>query len=233
MKISAWIRSVVSVIFTDRCAVCGRTLIDGEQLLCLHCNVAMPRTRYHLSSFNHLHERLVGNARVEKAAAWFYYKRESPYTNLILQAKYFDRPEIAHEAARIYAREILSDKFFDGIDMLLPIPMHSFKELKRGYNQAEMIARGVSKVTGIPIGDNIVAKSGHKTQTRRGAYDRYVNVADLFDVENANELAGKHLLVIDDVVTTGSTLLSACETLRRSVPDSVISVLALGSATLD
>ena len=226
-------QALMSVLFPEKCVVCGRTLVSGEHLICLHCNVAMPRTRYHLSRFNHMHERLMGEARVERAAAWFHYKRKSPYTNIILQAKYFDRPEVAADAAAMFAAEIIPDGFFDGIDVILPVPMHPFKELRRGYNQAEIIARGLSRVTGLPIGDNLKARHEHKTQTRRGAYDRYVNVAHLFEVVHTDELAGLHVLVVDDVMTTGSTVLSCCEALRRSVPDATISVLTLASATLD
>lgn len=223
----------MSVLMPERCIVCGRTLVTGERLICLHCNVAMPRTRYHLSRFNHIHERLMGESRVERAAAWFHYARKSPYTNIILQAKYNDRPEVASEAAAMYAAEIKSDGFFDGIDLILPVPMHRFKELRRGYNQAELIASGLSRVTGIPVGDNLKARRGHNTQTRRGSYDRYVNVAGLFEVVHADELAGRHVLIVDDVMTTGSTTLACCEAVRAAVPDATISVLTLASAKLE
>lgn len=227
------LKALMSVLFPEKCVVCGRTLVSGEHLICLHCNVAMPRTRYHLSRFNHMHERLMGDAHVERAASWFHYKRKSPYTNIILQAKYYDRPRVAADAAAMFAAEIQPDGFFDGIDIILPVPMHPFKELRRGYNQAEMLAHGLSRVTGLPVGDNLRARHGHRSQTRRGAYDRYVNVAGLFDVADTDELAGKHLLIVDDVMTTGSTVLACCEAVRRSVPDATISVLTLASATLD
>ena len=237
MNPGAWLRScwqsLLSVLMPERCIVCGRTLVAGERLVCLHCNVAMPRTRYHLSRFNHMHERLMGDARVERAAAWFHYMRKSPYTNIILQAKYYDRPEVAAEAAAMYAAEIKPDGFFAGIDLILPVPMHRFKELRRGYNQALLIARGLSRVTGLPVGDNLKVKHGHDTQTRRGSYDRYVNVSGLFEVVHAAELAGRHVLIVDDVMTTGSTILSCCEAVRAAVPDAVISVLTLASAKLE
>ena len=224
-----WLHDLLGMIFPDVCELCGRQLVDGEELLCTHCNAGMPRTFYHTDPFNPLHQRLAASRCVDRAAAWFHYRRTSPYSRLILKAKYFDRPGIARTMGSLYAREIKDSGFFDGIDLILPVPMYRFKELKRGYNQAEEAARGISCVTGIPIADNLRALHGHDTQTRRGAFERYLNVAGLFGVDHPEELAGHHLLVIDDVLTTGSTISACCEVLKAAVTGVRISILTLAA----
>lgn len=229
MTLCAWWHDFLSVIFPRVCEVCGRQLVDGEELICTHCNMSMPRTRWHVSDFNPVHQRLAASACVDRAASWFEYRRTSPYAGLILKAKYHDRPEIARTLGRLYACEIKDSGFFDGIDAVLPVPMYRGKQLKRGYNQAEEIALGINAATGIPVGDNLRALHGHSTQTRRGAYDRYLNVAGLFGVDNAAELAGRHILLVDDVLTTGSTLSACCEALRRAVPTVRVSVLTIAA----
>lgn len=226
-----WWHDLLGMVFPAVCEVCGRSLVDGEELLCTHCNTGMPRTFYHTDPFNPLHHRLAASLSVDRAAAWFHYRRTSPYSRLILRAKYFDRPEIARAMGRLYALEIKPSGFFDGIDLILPVPMHSLKELKRGFNQAEEAALGISRATDIPLGDNLRARHSHSTQTRRSAYSRYLNVAGLFGVHNPGELSGLHLLVVDDVLTTGSTLSACCEALRAAVPDARISVLTLAATS--
>lgn len=229
--IRGWWNDLLSVIFPRVCEVCGRQLVDGEELICTYCNASMPRTNYHVSDFNPVHHRLAASACVDKASSWFEYRRTSPYVELILKAKYYDRPDIARDMGRIYSREIFRSGFFDGIDIILPVPMHHIKQLKRGYNQAEEIAVGISRTTRIPIGDNLRALHGHSSQTRRGAFERYLNVAGLFGVANPAELAGHHVLLVDDVLTTGSTLSSCCDALRKAVPDIRVSVLTLAATT--
>jgi len=226
-----WWRDLESLVFPHVCEVCGRQLVDGEELLCTYCNLAMPRTNYHIVDFNDVHHRLAGSVHVERAASWFQYRRHSKYVKLIHKAKYYDRPEIARIMGRMYAREIAPSGFFDGIDVILPVPMHVFKELKRGYNQAAEICDGLHDVTGIPLGDNLKAMHGHSSQTRRGAYGRYLNVSGLFGVIDAVGLTDRHVLVVDDVLTTGSTLSACCEALVKAVPGIRISVLTLAVAT--
>ncbi|MCM1450267.1 MAG: hypothetical protein NC082_07980 [Clostridiales bacterium] len=229
--ISTWWHDLLSIIFPNVCEICGRQLIDGETLLCTHCDVNMPRTSFHRDSFNTMHQRLVGTIKVERAAAWFEYRRGSQYSQLILNAKYHDRPEIAQAIGHRYASEIISSGFFNDIDIILPVPMHWRKRLKRGYNQSMELAKGVSEVTNIPIGDNLKMLYSHATQTRRSAYERYRNVEGLFDVERPTELKGKHLLLVDDVLTTGSTMLSCIMSLAAAVPQIRVSVLTAASTS--
>lgn len=223
---------LLRLLFPETCGVCGRELVEGERVVCLHCDMAMPRTRCHLDDFNTVHQRLTGRARVDRAAAMFYYQRESRYAGLIHEAKYRGMRSIVGTLGEVYAAEIAPDGFFDGIDCILPVPMHRLKAALRGYNQAEEIARGIGRVTGIEVGDHLRMTRWHRTQTRRGAYDRYVNTRGLFTVDHPDELSGRHVLIVDDVVTTGATLIACCEALRDAVPSVNISVLTLAATRM-
>lgn len=222
-----WGRDLLRIIFPEVCEVCGRSLVKGEKVMCLHCDVSMPRTLVHNDEFNVIHRRLAGSTPIDRAAGMFYYYRESEYARLIHVAKYNSRPIVARQLAEMYACELKPDGFFDGIDVILPVPLHKLKLIRRGYNQSEEIAQGLSAVTGIMVGDNLVALRGHSTQTKKNSYSRWVNAQGVYAVERGDEFEGKHVLVVDDVITTGATLLACCEAIHRVAPTARISVLSL------
>lgn len=217
-------------VFPAVCECCGRSLVDGERLLCLHCMYDMPRTGYHRDSFSELHKRLATpGVPIERAAAMFHYIKESPYARLIQHAKYNGRPSIDRELARMFATELAAEGFFEGIDMILPIPLHWRKRWRRGFNQSEEIAAGISEVTGIKCGDNLKALP-HSTQTRKNAAERAANMEGKIETVHGEELAGKHLLVVDDVITTGATLLAAAKAVRAGANGVKVSVLTLAAS---
>lgn len=230
--LKTWGRDLAGIIWPRTCEVCGRTLVDGEEMLCLHCLSGLPRTGLHRSDFNSIHQRLAGGARIERAGAFMVYRRQGEYSALIRRGKYNSRPDLLRGLTALYAAELKPDDFFDGIDVILPVPMHTLKRLRRGYNQSDIIAETLSRHTGIPVGDNLRARRGHSTQTRRSAFDRYSNVKGLFTVDHPEELDGLHLLLVDDVITSGSTLLACAEAVARTTTGTRISILTLASATI-
>ena len=225
--IAGWLRDIGGSLYPRLCTVCGRPLVRGEEIMCLGCSVDMPRTRLHTQQFGIIHQRLAGHAPIERAASYFYYHRDGKYARLIHDAKYNGRPYIARGLAARYAAEIAPDGFFEGIDIIIPVPLHRSKLRRRGYNQSRVIAEGVAEVTGIGIGDNLVARHGHSTQTRLNAFQRWLNARDIYAVERAGELRGRHVLIVDDVLTTGATLLACCEAVHNAAPDATISVLTI------
>lgn len=222
----------VDLIYPRVCCVCHRSLTRGEKVICLHCLDALPRTDVHRSEFNFIHKKLAGHTLIERAGAWFHYSRESNYASIIHDAKYRGMPDLAREAARLYAGEIIGDGFFDDIDIILPVPMHTAKMLSRGYNQAEMAARGISEATGIPVADNLVATRGHDSQTRKNSWERLLNARNIYELIRAAEIEGRHILIVDDVITTGATMLACADAVRQGAPSARISVLALAATSL-
>lgn len=217
----------------DVCSVCGTPLVDGERILCLGCLSRMPLTGIHTAGHTELHERVISTRTpVEKMAAMMWYYRDNEYSSLIHDAKYRSRPSIASTLAEYYASDLNRHGFFDDIDVIIPVPMHITKILLRGYNQAQVIAQALSKSTGIPVTDNLVCRHSHSTQTRKDAAERYANAIDTYAVESPPELDSRHILLVDDVLTTGATL-SACATvLHTASPTARISILTLAATRL-
>ncbi len=226
--IRAWFDDMWRIFFPPVCWVCGRPLVEGEEVMCLTCDAGMPRTHYHLDYDNPLRYKLIGHVPLVHAAAMFHYARNNPYSRFITKAKYNSHPEIARKLARLYASELLPAGFFAGVDLLVPVPMHWLKKVRRGYNQAEEIAKGIGEITGIAVCEALRG-ARHGTQTRKSSYERLVNVRDTYRVENPEDLEGKHVMLVDDVVTTGATLLTCCEAIHRQVPSARLSVIALAS----
>lgn len=215
------------------CECCGRPLVDGEKLICVSCLTLIPATGYHQQEFNELHKRLAApGIPVERTAAWFHYIRQNPYALMLQRAKYSNRPVIMRYLGAEFAKQLKSTNFFDGIDVIIPVPLHPFKQWRRGYNQSEMIARGINSVTDIPIGDNLCAHR-RASQTHKSANQRQANANLRFFSRSPQELCNKHILLVDDIITTGATLRDALRALHAAVPGKIaVSVLTLGASKL-
>lgn len=229
-EIKRWGNDLLRIFFPPVCHVCGKPLVEGECIICLECDMKMPRTMYHADPDNPLYYKLIGHSRLERATAMFGYVRENPYAALITRAKYDGHPEIVDNLAERYARELLPAGFFDGIDLLQPVPMFRWKKVKRGYNQAEIIADAISRVSGIGVGNLLVARS-HTSQTKKSSYQRLLNARNIYSAvpEAIKDPGLQHVLLIDDVITTGATIVSCCEALYRERPTMKISVLTLAA----
>ncbi len=221
-------RGLLSVVWPERCGVCGRRLTREERLLCLGCEIDLPRTNIHLDDFSEIHKRLGHKVIVERAASYFYYVPGGGYAALIHEAKYHNRPSTGRLLARGFADELKPTGFFDDIDAIAPVPLHYSKLLKRGYNQSRYIALGLSDETGIEVVDILRCRKAHATQTRKSALERWRNVKDTYSSRSCQGL--QHILVVDDVITTGSTLAACCEAIAATNPCVKISVLTLGLA---
>jgi len=173
-----------------------------------------------------------GRCYIEKAAAFSYYSKGSRIRNLIHNLKYRGIKEIGYELGRIYGLSLKSSGFTSGINLIVPVPLHPGKRRIRGFNQSEIISEGISGVTGIPVETNALTRVvPSSTQTRRSRYERWTNVEGIFRVSAADIVSNRHILLVDDVITTGSTIESCvCELLK--LPGVTISVAALAVATI-
>lgn len=216
------------------CRVCGCTLAAAEEHLCLGCLIDLPRTGAHASDFNIIHRRLGHNCHVDRAAGWFFYRRGTAYARLLVDAKYGALPRLARSLGRQCAVELQADAFFDGIDLLAPMPMHWRKRLARGYNQAEEICHGIVDATGIAVcAGALRASKSHAIQSRQSAAARHANIAGTITPgRGASALGGRHVLLVDDIITTGATAAEAIRALSAASP-AAISILALGLTASD
>jgi ComF family protein len=228
--ISFWTR-LFDLISPRQCVVCGERLTVTEQVICGKCNLHLPRTGYQYSPYDNVMAKLFwGQIHIERATAMFFYESHARTANIIYELKYKNHPEIGNIVGRMLAKEIQPSGFFDGIDGIVPVPLAKKRLRQRGYNQSMEIAQGVSEMTGLPIYMKVVRRNSFKgSQTNKGRWDRQENVEHVFELTDATAVNNKHLLIIDDVITTGATCIACAKALCQS-GNIRISILALGFA---
>lgn len=223
------IELLLDLLYPPLCEHCKCLVANRSLLLCLECQLNLPRTDYHRLTINPVAQHFWGRLKIDRATAFLHFKKQSMTQDLIHKLKYENRAEIGLTLGRIAAEELIADGFFKGIDLIIPVPMHPAKQKKRGYNQAEIIAKGVAEQSGISMDMDILVKQIHtETQTKKSRALRFQNVKDSYALKNIEAIEAKHLLLIDDVITTGSTL-EACASLMRDALDCRLSILTLAA----
>ena len=168
-----------------------------------------------------------GKLPIERANSLLYYTKGGDVQKILYELKYYGNDRLALFLGKCMAMELQPSNFFQNIDYILPVPLHDKKKKARGYNQSEMIAQGISIVTGIPLIDNILKRVRYTdTQTKKRSYERWLNVQDVFECISLKIIEDKHVLLVDDVMTTGSTIV-ACADALSGIPHIRISVLTL------
>ena len=230
MTISFWSR-LLDLISPRLCVVCGERLSITEEIICSKCNLHLPRTGYHRDPYeNNLAKLFWGQIPIERATALFFYEAHAETANILYDLKYKNHPDIGIVMGRMMAREIQDSGFFEGIDTIVPIPLAKKRQRQRGYNQSLMLAKGVSEITGLPISQKVIRRTVFEgSQTSKGRWERQENVEKVFELTDAQSFIGKHLLIIDDVVTTGATIVACAKELAKA-GDIKFSILALGYA---
>ncbi len=219
----------INLLVPVLCPACGTVLVKNERIICTGCLYELPRTRYVSFLDNPVARLFWGRVYVENATAYFQYQKGSRFQNLIHELKYRDRQDIGREMGRMLGTELAGSPF-DSADIILPVPLHKKKRRKRGYNQCDPIASGLSESLRIPWHkDHLIRPSISLTQTNKSRIQRWSNVDGIFEVRDPQELNGKHVILVDDVVTTGATL-DACATAILSVEGASVSIATLAVA---
>ena len=227
--ISFWSR-LLDLISPRLCVVCGNRLAVTEETLCSKCYLHLPRTDFTNDLYENMMAKLFwGQIKLEKATALFYYEPHAETAQILYELKYKNHPEIGVVMGRMMAKELMKSGLFEDIDALVPVPLAKKREHERGYNQSLELAKGVSEVTGLPIANLVIRRTKFVgSQTKRGRWERNENVEHVFELVDDN-ISDQHLLLIDDVVTTGATVI-ACAKEMQKASNVKISVLALGFA---
>jgi len=204
----------------------------NENLICTECYVVIPRTNYHIEEDNPVAQLFWGRCMIEKAAAFSYYNKGSRIRNLIHNLKYKGIKEIGYELGRIYGLSLKSSGFTTDIDLIIPVPLHPTKKRIRGFNQSDIISMGIADVTGLPVDLKTLSRTTiSATQTKRSRYERWTNVEGIFQVIDPQSIMGRHILLVDDVITTGSTI-ESCTNELLNVEGVKVSVVALAFAVV-
>lgn len=211
-----WIKELGRLFFPAQCPMCGRALNVQEKEICTACLMQLPYTHLHGESGNLLERIFWGKIPVQRVSAYLIYYHEDVSNQIVRRLKYQGRGRLGIVFGRMMATDLLGIGFFDGIDAIVPVPLHPKRLKERGYNQAERIAQGIAQISGIQIDNKAVKRSRNcQSQTSLNKNERLKNVEGAFSVEHPERYAHKHLLLVDDVMTTGATLCACAQAFQQ------------------
>ncbi|MFW6224867.1 MAG: ComF family protein [Bacteroidota bacterium] len=229
MKILDYFNDFLNLFFPAICLTCGNRLVKNEHCICIPCLYDIPRVKFKNYSENQVIRMFLGRTNIQYAMAYYYFSRGSKYRNLIHQLKYNRQKEIGTLLGKQLGNELLHSPMRD-VDIIIPVPLHKKKLMERGYNQSEVIATGIGHVLNKPVITNVLYRTVNtKTQTKKSRYERWENIKDVFQLQNKSLLKGEHVLLVDDVITTGATLESCALTMTKQ-EDVTISIAVVAMA---
>lgn len=223
---------LLELFFPALCITCGNRLVSQEKFICVQCWNDLPVTDFHLKPENKVEQLFWGRIEIENATSYFSYKKGSIYQHLIHAIKYRGLKELGLESGMRFGSVLSGSASFSSVDVVIPVPLHPLKQKKRGYNQSEWIAMGISETLQKPLNVSILKRNVHtSTQTQKNRFERWKNVESIFEISQPEKLAGKHVLLADDIITTGSTL-EACAYQLLKVEGVKVSIVTLGYADM-
>jgi ComF family protein len=230
-QLKQYLNGLISIIYPTYCAACGNVLYKNEEGICLNCLIDLPKTHFHSNPENEVARIFWGRIPVENATSFMYFTQNSRFRQILHEIKYHNQQKLGFQFGRMFGLE-LKNTSFAGADMIHPVPLHSSKLRKRGYNQSELIANGIGDALNIPVfSDCITRIIPTLTQTNKSRYERWENVKGTFRITKEHLLRQKHVLLIDDVITTGATI-EACAEALLGVEGVKVSIASLACVKL-
>jgi len=218
--------SLLQIVFPHVCSGCGSDLLSLESSLCLRCIDALPETDFEKYPDNPVEKFFWGRLKLESGSSSFYFNKESLVQHLMHQFKYKNNKELGLQLGRMMGHQLKRSNRFD-VNALIPLPLFPGKEKKRGYNQAQLLCDGIAESLKVPVWNDVIIRPEHtETQTKKGRIERWRNMEGKFFLVKPEKISGKHLLLVDDVVTTGATL-EACGTELLKADNSRLSIATL------
>jgi ComF family protein len=207
----------ISLIYPHNCLACGDLLQRKEVQICTLCRYKLPKTGFHHEKENPVSKIFWGRVNLFSAASYLFFHKGGTVQSLLHHLKYKGNKEIGKELGQMYGTELKASEFFNTVDLILPVPLHPSKKIKRGYNQSEIICEGLSKGMNVEWRpDVLVREVATETQTRKNRFMRWKNVESIFKVKDEKAIAGKHILLADDIITTGSTIEASTNSLLQT-----------------
>lgn len=231
MKLLTYLEDFVSLTFPNNCPGCGYALFKNEDFLCTKCLHNLPFTTYEKDSVNTVDKIFFGRCYIEKATSVVFFHKQSIVQKLLYSIKYKNNPELAKFLGAIMFNKVKDSSFLNSIDLIIPVPLHSKKQSIRGYNQAEKIADGISSLSSIPIDTCSLQRLVHiNSLTKMNRNERREKIKTAFSIKNENVLENKHILLVDDVITTGATL-ESCAILLNQIANCKVSIISFAIAS--
>jgi ComF family protein len=230
LRLQYLVSDLVHVFYPHTCKGCGSDRLAEQQLLCTPCIRQLPHTEFAFHAHNYIERIFFGRIPIEAGHSEFYFSKGQLIQRLIHQLKYNGQRAIGIYLGEKTGNTLLESGRFHTIDAIVSLPMFPEKEAKRGYNQASIIASGIARAMQVPFWENaLIRKALTETQTRKHRTERWNNVADSFAIPDPNRLAGKHILLVDDVITTGASI-EACAQHLLKIPYTRVSITSIAHA---
>jgi ComF family protein len=225
-----WVSDLVALFMPRRCAACDMGLMRFEESLCMMCMRDLPRARFHDDPSNRVEQLFWGKLQLEAASAFLLFSRSGKVQRMLHRLKYGNDHTVGHVLGRLMAEELMASDRFRTVDTLMPVPLHPRKERMRGFNQSQVLVDGMRQVWPLPCATKeLMRVVKTPSQTRRGRLDRWTNVKEAFQLADPEALRDRHVLLVDDVVTTGATL-EGCAKALDEVPGLRISICTVACA---
>lgn len=223
-------KDFINLFFPRLCVSCSRNLFNQEKIICIKCLFEIPKTNFHLYEDNPVAQLFWGRVNIQNATSYYFYIKGSKFQSLIHKMKYKNQPEIGSLLGIKLGSQLYESPPYQDVNLVVPVPLHPKKEKKRGYNQSQTIAEEIAKIFNVEcVSDNLYRHSDTPSQTNRSRYNRFENVSLMFDLKYPEQFEGKHILLVDDVITTGSTL-EACAARLLEVSGTRVSAATLAVA---
>ena len=221
---------LLNLFFPNTCQACGEVLLKQEQVICFSCLYKLPKTGFHLHAENPVSRVFWGRVNLHAASSFLFFSKGGKVQHLIHSLKYKGNQETGLYLGKLFGEDLIKSELFNSVDLVIPVPLHPKKQHQRGFNQSESIAKGVSEAMNIPLLTNILVRIVHtSTQTKKSRDSRWDNVKNAFAVHKPSALENKHILLVDDVLTTGATL-ESCSRCLLKIPGVRVSVATLAYA---
>lgn len=221
---------IIGLLFPELCNACGTHLYYGEKEICTKCLYDLPYTDYHLYTDNPVAKQLWGRLPCNAAMAMLYFRKGTKVQNLMHSLKYKGQTEVGVRLGNLLGEKLKLSAQYNDIDLIIPVPLHPKKEKIRGYNQSEFIAKGIAEVLDIPMSTtHLLRDKSTDSQTKKSRYVRYENMQSVFNVHHAKQIGNLHVLLVDDVITTGATL-EACGNALLTIGIKKLSIAAIAFA---
>lgn len=216
MTAQLWLNDLLNIFFPNVCKACGSALYQQEKIVCLSCLFKLPKTGFHLHNENPVSRVFWGRVDIHAATSFLFFSKGGKVQHLIHALKYKGNQETGVYLGKLLGADLIQSELYKSVDLVIPVPLHPKKQHKRGFNQSDCIAKGIGQAMRIPvITDKLVRTMHTSSQTRKSRESRWDNVKGVFEVTDYLEFENKHVLIVDDVLTTGATLESCAETLLR------------------
>ncbi len=229
-KLYRWGHDLAGLFIPRRCGGCDKGLMHFEHCLCMACEHDLPRTRFHEDPDNRVEQLFRGKVQLTAASAFLLFTPTGMVQQMLHRLKYHHDRQLGLHMGRLMGEDLANSLRFSSVDALLPVPLHPRKEHMRGYNQSQVLVDGMRQRWPVEsIGKGLVRVIRTPSQTRRSRLDRWLNVKEAFHLPRPEDLRGRHVLIVDDVVTTGATL-EGCVKALSAVPEIRISVFTAACA---